>query len=77
MILKCNICEGDIDVPDDTKPGTRITCPHCFSQLGLYKVKSKFVVGCALCKEPVFDPTACGECERRREKKSIIEEGKL
>lgn len=77
MKLTCNICEGKIDVPENTKSGTRITCPHCFAQLGIYKVKGELVVGCALCKEAVFDPTSCGECERRREKRTIIEEGKL
>ena len=77
MILKCNICETDIDLPDNPKPGHRITCSNCFAQLALYKVKGKYVIGCALCKEPKFDPSNCGDCERRREKKTILEEGRL
>ncbi|MFH1710609.1 MAG: hypothetical protein ABH860_06075 [bacterium] len=77
MILLCNICEYKIDVPDGTKPRTRITCPNCFAQLGLYKFKGQFVLGCAMCKELTFDPTSCENCDRRREKRSIIEEGKL
>lgn len=77
MILPCNICEYKIDVPDNTKPGARITCPNCFAQLGLYKYKGQFVLGCAICKEPVFDPNVCAMCERNRERKTILEEGKL
>jgi DNA-directed RNA polymerase subunit RPC12/RpoP len=77
MILPCNICEYKIDVPDSTTAGARITCPNCFAQLGLYKYKGQFVLGCAICKEPVFDPNACALCERSRERKSLLEEGKL
>jgi hypothetical protein len=77
MKLKCNVCESDIDIPENAKPGTRITCPTCFAQLGLHKFEGKLYLGCALCKDVVFDPKACGECERRREKKSILKEGRL
>ena len=77
MNLPCNICEYKIDVPDGTKPGARFTCPNCFAQLGLYKVRGQFVLGCAICKEAVFDPNACAMCERNRERKAILEEGKL
>ena len=35
-------------------------------------------VPCRCCKEPVFDPGRCEECERRHEKKAeLIEEGRL
>jgi primosomal protein N' len=77
MILQCNVCEYKIELSDKAKPGERITCPNCFAQLGLYKYKGKFVLGCAICKEAVFDPNACAVCERNRERKSLLEEGKL
>jgi len=77
MMLQCNICEWKIDIPEKAKPGDRITCPNCFAQLGLYKVRGQFVLGCAMCKEPAFDPANCEDCERRREKRSLLEEGKL
>jgi primosomal protein N' len=77
MKLQCHICESVIDIPDKTKPGERITCPSCFAQLGLFKFKNKVVLGCAMCKEPIFDPGNCGDCERRREKQAILEEGRL
>jgi hypothetical protein len=77
MKLKCHVCEGEVEVQDNSKPGTRVTCPQCFAQLGLYRVKGKFVLGCAICKEPVFDPNACARCERNREKKTLLEEGRL
>jgi len=77
MNLQCNVCENKIELPDNSKPGTRVTCPNCFAQLGLYKYKGKFVLGCAICKEPVFDPNACERCERNRERKALLEEGKL
>lgn len=77
MILPCNICEFKIDVPEGSKPGARITCPNCYAQLGLYKYKGKLVLGCAMCKESTFNPDRCENCERRREKQAILEEGKL
>ena len=77
MKLQCNVCETMVEIPKNAKTGDRITCPNCFAQLGLYKVKDKFFLGCAICKDAVFDPSACGECERRREKKAILEEGRL
>jgi len=76
--FKCPICEADIQIPDNTKPGERITCSSCYAQLGLYKFHGKWTIGCAFCKEPVFDPAACEECERRHERrKKLIEEGRL
>jgi len=77
MKMKCNICENEIEVKADAKPGTRITCPHCFAQLAVYKHKGKLVLGCAMCKESIFDPSHCDKCERRRELKELITEGKL
>jgi len=77
MQLKCPICEYDMEISDRTKLGKRITCPNCFAQLGLFKHEGKQVLACAMCKEPVFDPSKCGDCERRREKKKILEEGRL
>ena len=77
MQLKCPICENDIEIPDKTEPGKRITCPTCFAQLGLFKHGGVQILGCAICKDPVFDPESCAQCERRREKKKILEEGRL
>lgn len=75
--LNCPICENAIELPDNPKEKQRVTCPNCFAQLALYKHKGKHVLGCAICKEPLFDPANCGDCERRREKKKILEEGTL
>ena len=77
MELKCPVCEFKIELPDNTRSGKRVTCPNCFAQMALFKHKGKQVLGCALCKDPVFDPGNCEECERRREKKKILEEGAL
>jgi primosomal protein N' len=77
MNLKCPVCEYKIELPDNIRSGKRITCPNCFAQMALFKYKGKPVLGCALCKDPVFDPGNCEECERRREKKKILEEGVL
>jgi hypothetical protein len=77
MQLKCHICEEDIDLPANPTSGSRITCPRCFAQLGAYNVKGKWVLGCAMCKVTTFDPMNCGECERKREKQLLLEEGKL
>ncbi len=74
---KCPICDNDIGIPEETKTGERLTCPHCFAQLALHKHKRELLFACAICKEPVFDPNQCSECERRREKKQILEEGRL
>lgn len=75
--MTCPICENKIELPAGAKLGHRVTCPYCFAQLALYKNNNHNVLACAMCKNPTFDPAECGECERRREKKSIIEEGKL
>ncbi|MBN3033678.1 MAG: hypothetical protein JW873_06250 [Candidatus Saganbacteria bacterium] len=77
MKLTCPICEFNFEVPDSTKPKARITCPNCFAQLALHDHKGKKVLACAICKNPIFDPAECGDCERRREKRTILEEGKL
>jgi DNA-directed RNA polymerase subunit RPC12/RpoP len=76
-VYKCPICETENDISDQTGIGERITCPGCFAQLALHKYKGKRVLACAICKEPVFDPANCDDCERRREKKSLLEEGRL
>jgi hypothetical protein len=76
-IYKCPVCESDIEVPDNERKGTRITCHICFAQLALHEHKKKRFLACAVCKEPVFDPANCGECERRRDKKRILKEGQL
>jgi primosomal protein N' len=76
-IFTCPICENKIDLPDAIKPKERITCPNCFAQLALHNVNGKLILGCAICKEPQFDPANCGDCETRREKKKILTEGVL
>jgi len=76
--LKCPICESEIELPDKPKVGGRITCSNCYAQLALRKHGGKLMFGCAYCNEPVFDPAACDECERRHERKrQLIEEGRL
>lgn len=78
MKMTCPVCENNIDLPDKAKTGERVTCPTCFAQLALHKIGGRLLLACAICKNPVFDPAECGNCERRREKKrAIIEEGKL
>lgn len=74
---KCNVCETEIEIPDNPKHGQRITCPNCFAQMAIYLIKGKHVIGCAICKESIFDPENCENCERRREKKRLLEEGRL
>ncbi|OGC32568.1 hypothetical protein A2311_04460 [candidate division WOR-1 bacterium RIFOXYB2_FULL_48_7] len=75
--LTCPVCETKIDLPAKAKVGDRITCPVCFAQMGLFKHKDKFVLACALCKDPEFDPGKCGDCERRHDQKKLWESGKL
>jgi hypothetical protein len=77
MKLTCHICETAFEIPASAKPGDRLTCTNCFAQLGLHKVGGKFYLGCPMCKEEIFTSKACGDCERRREKKTLLEEGKL
>jgi hypothetical protein len=77
MLLPCNVCEFKIEISDKAKHGERVTCPNCFAQLGLYKHKGKFFLGCAICKDAAFDPNSCAVCERNRERKALLEEGKL
>lgn len=75
--LNCPVCENEIEISEGAKEGKRLTCQNCFAQLALYKYKGKKLLACAFCKEPLFDPEQCEGCERRREKKKIIEEGRL
>ena len=75
--FSCPVCEFEIELSDKTGEKVRVTCPGCSAQLGLFKQGDKFILGCALCKEPVFDPSNCEECERRREKHKLIEEGRI
>jgi primosomal protein N' len=77
MELKCPVCEFKIELPAKGQAGERITCTNCFAQMALYNHKGKLILGCALCKEPMFDPANCEECERRRERKKIIDGGEL
>lgn len=74
---KCPICDEEIDIPDKFKRGQRITCPNCFAQLALYVHKGATILGCAICKESIFNPENCENCENRREKKRLLEEGRL
>jgi len=75
--LNCPICEHPIEIADTGKAGKRVTCQNCFAQLALFKHDGQYLLGCAVCKEPVFDPGNCGDCERRRERKTLLEEGRL
>ena len=40
-ILKCTVCETEINLPEDVKHGDRITCPNCFAQLSEVIQKNK------------------------------------
>ncbi|MFC1568183.1 hypothetical protein ACFL37_00610 [Candidatus Margulisiibacteriota bacterium] len=74
---KCPVCETEIDIPEPAKVQERVTCPACFAQLALHKHKGTKVLACAICQEPMFDPANCADCERRQEKKSLLEDGRL
>jgi hypothetical protein len=73
----CPICDNRIELPDTAKAKERTTCPTCFAQLALHKVRGKLILGCAICNEPEFDPANCGDCETRREKKKLYTDGEL
>jgi len=75
--FKCPICETKITVEDSAPKGQRITCPNCYAQLAIQQVKDKKFLACAICKEAVFEPDNCEECERRRERKKLINDGEL
>lgn len=77
MILSCPICESPIELDDSTKLGDRLTCPACSAQLALYKHKKNLFLTCPTCKEEVFDPANCEDCDRRKEKKKLLDEGRL
>jgi hypothetical protein len=77
MKRKCPVCENPVEIPDGGKAGARATCTNCFAQLAVFKNKIDYFLACAICKEPVFDPANCGDCERRRERKRLLEEGRL
>ena len=74
---KCPVCENQIELTEGAKEGKRITCPHCFAQLAWHKHKGKFFLACPTCREEIFDPMNCEECERRIEKRKLLEEGRL
>ncbi|MBU0672612.1 MAG: hypothetical protein KJ732_06265 [Candidatus Margulisbacteria bacterium] len=76
-IFECPVCESKIDVPEQTKLKERLTCPSCFSQLSLQNYKGKNILTCAVCKEPVFDPVNCEDCDRLRDKQKLLDEGRL
>jgi hypothetical protein len=74
---KCPVCETIIEIPENFHNAQRVTCPNCFAQLALYHHKGVAVLGCAICKESIFNPENCENCEQRREKKRLLEEGRL
>ena len=76
-VYKCPICESNFDVADNTKPGQRLSCPTCSAQLALRKHRGKLVLTCPTCKEEIFDPQNCEECETKREKQRLLNEGRL
>ncbi len=75
--LKCPICENTIEIAADLKAGSRLTCPNCFAQLGLHGHGNGLYLACPICKESVFDPANCELCERRQDKRALLEEGRL
>lgn len=76
-IFKCPICENVIELEEKTPIGQRVTCPNCFAQLALRKHKRKMILTCPTCKEEIFDPQNCEECDHRAEKRKLLDEGRL
>ncbi|MBI5400264.1 hypothetical protein HZB07_06660 [Candidatus Saganbacteria bacterium] len=76
-VHRCPICDHEIDVPANFKPGQRLTCPYCFVQLALHQHKREVFLACPVCKEAVFDPQTCENCETRRDRKRFLDEGRL
>lgn len=76
-VYKCPICDNSFEIADSTKIGERLSCPNCSAQLALRKFRGKKVLTCPTCKEEIFDPQNCEECETKREKKRLLEEGRL
>ena len=68
----CPICETNIELKEGTKEGKRFSCPTCFAQLGLRKIKGEYKAVCALCKDPQMDCRNCDERERTRVEKDLI-----
>ncbi|MFA6431951.1 MAG: hypothetical protein WCV91_06215 [Candidatus Margulisiibacteriota bacterium] len=77
MIINCPVCDNPIELPEKPKEKERVTCNFCYTQLAIFKHKGEYILACAVCKDRVFEPGNCGECERRHERKRILEEGKL
>lgn len=75
-IFKCPICESPIDVTNK-KDGERLTCHVCFAQLALHRHKGKHYLACAMCKNAIFNPDNCENCESRLEKQRLLDEGRL
>jgi DNA-directed RNA polymerase subunit RPC12/RpoP len=75
--MRCPICDNEIILPENIKHGDRLTCPHCSAQLALRHHRGKDFLTCPVCKEAIFDPQNCEECETRRGKKRLLEEGRL
>jgi hypothetical protein len=74
---KCPICDTKLEIADTVRIGERITCTNCYAQLALRKHKRRKILTCPTCKEEIFDPQNCEECDTRREKKRLLEEGRL
>lgn len=70
--VNCNICDTRIELPDGTAEGKRFTCPTCFAQLSLKKLKGKLVAACAMCKKIVMECEVCDEREAIRVEKDLI-----
>ena len=75
--MNCPICEHQVELPQGAQAGSRFTCGNCFAQLALHRHKGRLVVGCATCKEEIFDPLNCENCDSLRDKKKLLEEGRL
>lgn len=72
MIVKCPICETNIELKDSTKERTRFSCPVCFAQLALSRSNGKSRAICALCKKPNPECSSCDEREQTRVEKDLI-----
>ena len=64
----CPVCESEIMVSGLAEVGDRFVCENCFAELALHRFRGEHYLGCPFCKKKTFDPTNCGQCERRSAK---------
>jgi hypothetical protein len=68
--VKCNVCQAENDLPENTKDGDRFTCHNCFAQLAFSIKDGKPLARCAVC---LMGRIECGsDCERRLTEKEKL-----